>query len=132
TGDRAELPLELAADFGRVCADDSCTGMRCPFADDCFLYKARRQMIQAQIVICNHALLMADLAARQASFGNATLLPAAGAVILDEAHHLEDAARGAMGVTLTETRLGRILRDLRQKAPLMDVDPVSACEQAHD
>lgn len=132
TGDRAELTLIPAVEWARVCADDSCTRTKCPFYDRCFLFKARREAAQADIVICNHALLVADILVRRMTYGMGSLLPEPVAIILDEAHHLENVARENLGTTLTETRLGRILRDLRKHAPRIDAGAVSTCLDANN
>lgn len=132
TGDRGELAGVSAMDWARVCADDSCTKARCPHFEECLLFANRRKMQQAQVVICNHAMLMADITVRELTFGMGSLLPEAKAIILDEAHHLENTARQNLGASLTETRLLRILRDLRRKAPLINGAALSACTTANE
>lgn len=51
-----------------------------------FFFRARRAAEQAHLLVVNHALLLADIAAED------RLLPAYRHVIIDEAHHLEEAA----------------------------------------
>src|SRR5699024_8511127 len=65
---------------------ENCLGQECPFINDCFVYKARRRAQDADIVVINHALFMADWALREE--GVCDLLPDVQAVIFDEAHHL--------------------------------------------
>lgn len=132
TGDRAELPPRLSDWWPKVNADDSCIGSKCPLFDQCFFYKARRAQQNADVVIANHALLMADIVVRENSYGNASLLPDAKAVIIDEAHHLETAARQGFGIQLTPTRFRRLLSDARRVAPLLDPSIIRDCESAHD
>src|SRR5439155_1553686 len=55
---------------------------------------ARREALRADIVLVNHALLLSDPGLR------ATLIAEAGALVLDEAHHVERVAREQLGVTL--------------------------------
>jgi Rad3-related DNA helicase len=61
-----------------------CAG--CRLRDDCFMFKARRHAVEAQIVVTNHALLFSDLAASGALLGPYDVL------VVDEAHHLEGVA----------------------------------------
>jgi ATP-dependent DNA helicase DinG len=46
---------------------DLCTRLKCPHFDPCFVFKARRAAAQADVVVVNHHLLMADIAVRRAS-----------------------------------------------------------------
>ena len=89
---------------------DNCLGSRCTFFDDCFLVEARRRAQAADVVIVNHHLLLADLALKEAGFGN--LLPDAEAVIVDEAHQLPETAQQFFGVTVGSRELQRLARDI--------------------
>ena len=99
SGDRGELVLSSEEDqlWGRYSAEgeDCLTGGNCPFVREgtCFMLRARRAAEAAHIVIINHALLLSDLAA------GGTALPAADTIVIDEAHHLEDAATTHLGET---------------------------------
>jgi ATP-dependent DNA helicase DinG len=112
TGDRNEInlngPIERDV-WMRICADDegcnseSCvkrTGGYCPFL------KARQAAQNAHLLIVNHALLLADVAT-----GN-RVLPDYDYVIIDEAHHLEDATTNALSFRVTQMDLERTLREL--------------------
>ena len=91
TGDRAELFLPSAEDrafFARLAADsDSCVGEECEHyaRGTCFLQRARRRARASHLIIANHSLLLADVATDNA------ILPDYRYLIIDEAHHLEDA-----------------------------------------
>ena len=74
---------------------ENCLGQDCPNVKECFLLKARRQAQEADVVVINHALFFADLVLREE--GITDLLPAADAVIFDEAHQLPDTATRFMG-----------------------------------
>lgn len=91
-GSRASLPfMPTAAVWEHVGAEsDNCTKKECPYYKDCFFFKARRQMNEAQLLIVNHHLLCSDLAARETK--ESSLLPDHSRMIIDEAHHLEDVA----------------------------------------
>ena len=68
---------------------DNCLGKtKCPHYDDCFLNRARARAREADIVIVNHHLFMADLSLKDDTM--AELLPDADLIILDEAHKLPD------------------------------------------
>src|SRR2546426_1082232 len=64
TGDRGELgdlPDNFRA-WERINARaDTCLGQRCPDFEPCFLTQMRRNAAEAQVVVVNHHLLMADL-----------------------------------------------------------------------
>lgn len=97
-GDKADCDLvdESAPIWARVTSTtENCLGKDCPFVDDCFVLKARKQAMEADIVVVNHALYMADYSLRQQGFGE--LLPKADVVIFDEAHQLPDVATQFMG-----------------------------------
>ncbi|MGH7689491.1 MAG: JAB domain-containing protein, partial [Gemmatimonadaceae bacterium] len=70
---------------------DLCTRMQCPHFDDCFVFKARRAAAQADVVVANHHLLLADIAVRRASqnWEEAAVLPSYQRIVIDEGHHLE-------------------------------------------
>jgi ATP-dependent DNA helicase DinG len=96
TGERSELPF-MPDDslWSRVCSDaDNCMGMRCYAREDCFVMKLRREAADARILVVNHHLLFADLAARHggAGYGGSVVLPPYRRVIIDEAHKTENSA----------------------------------------
>ncbi|HYL71330.1 MAG TPA: ATP-dependent DNA helicase, partial [Candidatus Dormibacteraeota bacterium] len=90
---------------------ESCLGLRCPEASRCHVVHARRAAFEADIVIVNHHLLLADLALKEDGFGD--LLGAADAVILDEAHQIPDLATQFFGAHLGSRQVEHLLRDLR-------------------
>jgi ATP-dependent DNA helicase DinG len=65
--------------------------------------KARRQAQEADVVVINHALFMADLMLRDE--GITDLLPAADTVIFDEAHQLPDTATRFLGTSVSTHQL---------------------------
>lgn len=104
-GDRAELRLagpdrEFWEKVGSTV--DDCLGPACHNWRDgrCFMVRARVEARESDLVIVNHALLLAD-----ADSGGA-VLPEFHHLIVDEAHHLEEAATQAQGQRLG---LGAIL-----------------------
>lgn len=96
TGDRAELNLNQrdSATWNRLSAEqENCPTTQCLAlrGGSCFLHQARQQAQEANLLVVNHALLISDLKA-----GN-TLLPEHQALVVDEAHHLEDVATDQLG-----------------------------------
>jgi ATP-dependent DNA helicase DinG len=90
---------------------ESCLGARCPDIAECHVAAARREALDADIVIVNHHLLLADLALKEDGFGD--LLGCADAVILDEAHQIPDLATQFFGAHVGSRQLETLLRDLR-------------------
>ncbi len=74
---------------------DNCLGTECPFWSDCFVVRARQRAQEADLVVVNHHLLLADLALKQEGFGE--ILPGAQAFIIDEAHQLPELAANFFG-----------------------------------
>lgn len=102
TGDKADFPEvpETADIWNRVSSTrENCLGQDCPFVRDCFLLKARRHAQEADVVVVNHALFMADLALHEE--GIPDLLPETGLVVFDEAHQLPDTATRFLGQSLS-------------------------------
>src|ERR1700736_2335666 len=90
---------------------ESCLGVRCPEISRCYVALARREALEADIVIVNHHLLLADLALKEDGFGD--LLGSADAVILDEAHQIPDLATQFFGANVSSRQMETLLRDLR-------------------
>src|SRR5260221_1593816 len=94
TGDRADLPdvPEDAPIWSQATSTrDNCLGQGCPDYADCFVMRARRNALAADIVVINHHLFFADVVLRDE--GVAELLPACNTLIFDEAHQLPETAR---------------------------------------
>lgn len=113
TGDRAELAEipEEADIWSRVTSTrENCLGQECPHVRDCFVLKARRQAQEADLVVVNHALFMADLALREE--GITDLLPSVDMVVFDEAHQLPDIATRFLGVSVSSHQLLDLARTI--------------------
>ncbi len=117
SGDRGEINLlgRDAVTWNHISAGEKgfCLDMR--DGSPCFLRAARQRAEQAHVIVVNHALLMTDLA-----FGGG-LIPEYNNVIIDEAHHLEEAATNQFGFELPQNELervwelaGRLSIDVRQ------------------
>src|SRR5882724_6065858 len=113
TGDRAELStLPENLPFWRHidARSDTCLGQKCPDFEPCFLTRMRLRAIDADIVVVNHHLFFADLALRNGAYG--AVLPDYAAVILDEAHQIEDVASEYFGSQVSNYQIDDLLNDL--------------------
>ena len=112
SGDRAEFTKvpENAAVWNQVTSTrENCLGQDCPRYSDCHVMAARRDAMQADVVVVNHHLFFADVMLRDE--GTAELLPACNTVILDEAHQLPDIARMFFGQTFGSSLVMELARD---------------------
>jgi ATP-dependent DNA helicase DinG len=100
-----------------VAEPDLCLRMNCKFWEQCFVFKARRVAARADVIVVNHHLLMADLAVRRATsnWGQAAVLPAYKRLVIDEGHHLEDAAAAHLGVNVSNRALQRLFNRLERR-----------------
>jgi ATP-dependent DNA helicase DinG len=90
---------------------ESCLGQRCAEFARCHVVLARREALDADIVIVNHHLLLADLALKEDGFGD--LLGSADAIVLDEAHQIPDLATQFFGAHVGSRQLETLLKELR-------------------
>lgn len=106
-GARADLPVDLPPTlWDRIESDSDLTlRVRCPHYESCHYYTARRRAAAAHLVVVNHALLVADLSLKK--LGAPGVLPRYRRLVLDEGHHLEDAATGALSDRLSLRALQR-------------------------
>jgi ATP-dependent DNA helicase DinG len=113
-GDRAEL-IEVAEDSAVwplvTSTADNCLGSECPVYQKCHVVKARRAAQEADLVVVNHHLLLADLAMKEEGF--IEFLPGADAIILDEAHQIPDLAAQFFGISLGSRELERLNDEIR-------------------
>ena len=126
SGDLGELFLfsdDERAIRGHICSDGTtCTPERCSIragrnllADDRFdfYFAARARARKAHLLIINQALLLADIA------NESNTLPAYKQLVIDEAHHLEDAATEQLTNVLDWRTIRRLLFQLHADSSLM-------------
>jgi len=112
-GDRAELSnLPESLSFWRHidARSESCLGQKCPEFDPCFITRMRGRAQEADIVVVNHHLFFADLSLRNGNYGS--VLPDYTAVILDEAHLIEEVASEYFGAQVSNYQIDDLVRDL--------------------
>ena len=93
---------------------ERCTGRQCPRYEDCYLTKLRLAVAEADLIIVNHALLLADRVLRESAFGQ--VLPDAPVLILDEAHDLEEQLTESCAETWSSRAMNLLFADLREGA----------------
>jgi ATP-dependent DNA helicase DinG len=117
TGDRsglAEVPEDAAIWPLVTSTRENCLGGDCPNYKQCFVMEARKQAMEADVVVVNHHLFFADVVLRDE--GVAELLPACNTVIFDEAHQLPETASLFFGETISTHQLIELGRDTRMEA----------------
>ena len=110
SGDRAELEFEPsipAWSSVSVTADECPGARRCPSASECFAESARARAAAADIVVVNLHLLGADLRC------GGEVLPEHDALVIDEAHELEDVLAASLGVDVSPGRLRALASSAR-------------------
>ncbi|WP_392536894.1 ATP-dependent DNA helicase [Legionella sp. 227] len=121
-GDRSELP-ELSEDspvWPYVTSTvDNCLGAECPNHETCFLLKARKRALDADVVVINHHLFFADSRLKEEGFGE--LLPGVDVIIFDEAHQLAEIATHFNGERIGTRQFRDLLDDLIKEWPVMDL-----------
>jgi ATP-dependent DNA helicase DinG len=115
----------------------NCMGRQCPTYAQCFYYRARRRVQNAQILVVNHALYFSDLALRRSGV---SILPEHGVVIFDEAHTLEAVAGEHLGMTVSSSQveyaLNKLYNDRTQRGLLVhhklndEAEQVDRCRYA--
>ncbi|HLA09388.1 MAG TPA: ATP-dependent DNA helicase [Pyrinomonadaceae bacterium] len=113
TGDRAELRnLPESLSFWRHidARSETCLGQKCSDYDACFITRMRARAMESDIIVVNHHLFFADLALRNGAYGS--VLPDYSAVILDEAHLIEDVASEYFGAQISNYQIDELLRDI--------------------
>lgn len=116
SGDLSELgDFQEDAPLRRRVASSADTriGPTCAYFEECFVTRMRKEAQAAQLVVVNHHLFFADLALRGPHPGH--VLPDYDAVILDEAHRIEDVAATFFGTRVRSTSLERLLTEVHGK-----------------
>ncbi|CEK10002.1 ATP-dependent DNA helicase [Legionella hackeliae] len=121
-GERSELP-EIQEDSSAwpyvTSTTDNCLGSDCEYHETCFLMKARKRALDADIVVINHHLFFADSRLKEDGFGE--LLPDIDSVIFDEAHQLAEIAANFHGERVGTRQIRELLDDLIREWPVLDL-----------
>lgn len=122
SGDINELDFHFP-EWSEVCCNpDTCKHAECPYnGERCFYYQMRRKAETADIIIVNHSLFFSDLGIRM-NDPKTAILPDYGAVIFDEAHHLEDVASDIFGIEFSNYRIPQLLNRIKKRRDI-DIAP---------
>jgi len=101
------------------CEGENCLRAQCSYYARCFFYEARRAASRAQIIVCNHHVLMADLVLRLETnnYTASAVLPPFQRLVVDEAHNLEDVATNYLGMRLTRRGMKQLLGRIYASPP---------------
>jgi ATP-dependent DNA helicase DinG len=119
TGAKNELTfMPSESTWASVCSEsDLCLGNYCPHREMCFILALRKEANSAHVIVVNHHLLFADLAARYngAGYESAVILPPFGRLIIDEAHTIENAATSFFSMEFSKGSIFKQLGKLYHK-----------------
>jgi ATP-dependent DNA helicase DinG len=121
-GDRDNWPDAIAEEVWFPATTDhaQCSGRRCPNIAQCSFFKARDELQNADVIVTNHDLALADLA-----LGGGAILsaPEDSIYVFDEGHHLPDKALSHFSsfcrLHTTAAWLQEAKKALAQGAPLL-------------
>jgi len=123
TGDRDDLKPGVPDEAWRqvsVTARECIGASKCPFADECFSELAREAAGNADMVVTNHAMLAI------AAFEDLSIMPDADAIVIDEAHELQDRVTSAVTMHLSGPMIRTVAKQARQDAAVVSSDLTDA------
>lgn len=120
TGSRSDITDGRVAYLMRemMSDEDDCLGRSCPFYDECFFYRARKNAQKARLVVTNHHIVLYDAQIRwenQEDFSEPTILPGYTHLIIDEAHHIESEATEAFSARYSLSSVRFLVDSLKKK-----------------
>lgn len=104
---------------------DNCLGRDCPDYESCYLVNARKDALDADLIVVNHHLFFADLALKDTGFGE--LVPEADCIVFDEAHQVPDIATEYFGESVSSRQIQELCKDIEmlQRTVLKDADQLT-------
>lgn len=114
SGDLVELSDELNNTIVHreiTSTAENCLGKDCSYYNDCFVYRARNRAMNADVLVINHHLLLADMALKEEGFGE--LLPNAEVIVIDESHQLSGIAERFFSQNITSRQCKELLADIK-------------------
>lgn len=133
TGDKAELPFEVNPEIWEMVQStpELCGGKKSHYSE-CFYTKARREKLEADVLISNHHIFFADLNIRANTDFDAEylILPKYDLVIFDEAHNIESVARNYFSVEVSKYSFKRLLNKIYEKK--INKNPKSALRRIEE
>ena len=129
--DDLENPLEFSLWQKVACNRFTCTAKSCEFYNDCAFFKARKKASQADVIIANHDLVLADI------INGNNILPEVNDCIfvIDEAHHFSQKALSHFSINAStefmktsirqsQNVIDQISKITNQKTPANDINKV--------
>ena len=118
TGDREELGRQAEGEsdlWEKINARaEKCLGSQCPKKNICHLTKLRQEVVEADLIVVNHALLLADR--RMRDEGSGSILPDAPVLVLDEAHGIEEQLTDSCAEQWSNRAMTMLFNDLEEEA----------------
>jgi len=122
TGDVEELPIPTPSWWPEVAADrDDCKPKTCPY---CFYFRHRDRATEADVVVVNHHLLVANIAAYGQLFDIKDRH-----LVIDEAHQLAPIMRESLGASLTRKRINFICSTVERR--VVDIGELTGNIRTH-
>ena len=125
-GSSSSIPFKVSKElWEHVCCEfGNCLSKKCDHHSACFYWRERKKWDDANILVVNHALFFTDMKMKSLENAENSLLPPKFcAVVIDEAHTLEDSAANNLGLKLSEvgTRwfLNKLFNESNGKGVLM-------------
>lgn len=112
-GYKGEKPDKIEYGFWQKITSSSneCTKNKCPYYNECFYTRKKKQSNTADVLAINHSLLAADIYIRKITGGSASVLPHYNTLIIDEVHEFEDSCTSFF----TKTLSSRVIKKLYTK-----------------
>jgi len=112
TGDREDLPFRVpVGPWVEVASDgEDCSPNLCAFREGCFYYAHRDRAGEADLIVVNHSLLLANAAA-----GGAIFDTEGAHLVVDEAHRLEEIMAETFGAQVSYGRVRYVMRQAKKR-----------------
>jgi len=112
TGDREDLTFRVpVGPWVEVASDgEDCSPRLCTFREGCFYYAHRDRASEADLVVVNHSLLLANAAS-----GGAIFDVEGAHLVIDEAHRLEEVMAETFGARVSYGRLRYVMRQAKKR-----------------
>ncbi|MBA2345799.1 MAG: ATP-dependent DNA helicase [Rubrobacter sp.] len=112
TGDREDLPFRMpVGPWVEVASDgEDCSPKLCSFRDGCFYYAHRDRAAEADLIVVNHSLLLANAASGGAIFDTKK-----AHLVIDEAHRLEEIMADSFGARVSYGRVRYVMRQAKKR-----------------
>lgn len=99
---------------------ERCLFSKCPFFEDCFLFKLKKNAEQSDLIITNHHILFADCLLKKKKVG-ASVLPNFNNLIIDEAHEAEDSATSFFSISVSKRMVEEWINDCLRETFKVDI-----------